>query len=174
MESLERPPNALTAAADWRPWSGGMCPPLLPVRSLSRPVLVWPCQMPWIRLSINNRLIPIRLSINEKNRKWHPYTQSQSIHAVRILENSTCHMAASTWPSSTSTSTQLTSTSTSTSTLKQYSSTSTSTKYYISAYQPMNSRGRRMRQFSGKTSVLLHRWHAQQENKHCVREKTAP
>jgi len=46
---------------------------------------------------------------------WH-CTQSQSIHAVRILENSTCHMASSTWPSS----------------------TSTSTKYYISAYHAVD------------------------------------
>jgi len=59
------------AAAGWRPWPGGVSRPLLPVPA-SVPacfsMTVVRCRKPWIRLSINNRLIPIRLSINEKIR----------------------------------------------------------------------------------------------------------
>jgi len=75
-----RSTNALTAATVIKPLhmllQAGVPDPAALVaapsslsRRLSGPVLVWPYQTvqpPWIRLSINNRLIPIRLSINEK------------------------------------------------------------------------------------------------------------
>ena len=87
MESLEWPPNALNQRADCpatviKPLHAGVPDlaatgvargrPLLPVPASDGPVLVWPYQTvqpPWIRLLINNRLIPIRLSIDEKNSK---------------------------------------------------------------------------------------------------------
>jgi len=59
-----------------QPWAWPVAAPSSLSRRLSGPVLVWPyqtVQLPWIQLWINNRLIPIRLSINEKIRQWHTY-----------------------------------------------------------------------------------------------------